>query len=370
MATKNLNESDFSRRSFIRKTITLGTGVVISAQSASKVLESHTSTIETELNDKSKKLMEMFHLKYPIFQAAPGGDDLAIAVSKAGAMGALALTFDSPEAVYNSVTKVKAATSGNFYANYILNFELKSLNKALEAGAPAVQFSWGIPSREIVSEVRNAGAKLGIQVTSKHNTKTALDLEPDFLICQGTEAGGHVQGSMALLKSLEEVLKIAGNTLVLAAGGIATGHDIRRVLNAGAAGAVMGTRFMATKESYAHDEYKQALTQASGDDTVLTICFNKGWPPAQHRALRNNTYAMWEAAGSPPQGERPGEKDIVAYRSDGRGIERYSSASPRSRFTGNITDLAMYAGQGVTNIKDIPSAQELIVRIWKEFKRR
>lgn len=322
-----------------------------------------------ELTDKAKRLMSMFKLKYPIFQGAPGGDELAIALSNSGAMGALQLSSSSPEEAYKMVTKVKSATKGNFYVNYILHFEPKSLDKALEAGAPIVQFSWGIPDKKTVSKIRAANAKLGIQVASMNSAKSAIELTPDFLICQGIEAGGHVQSNTSLLTALKEVIEVAQNIPVLASGGIATGHDIRNVLNAGASGAVLGTRFVATKESNLHDDYKTSIIQAGQDSTVFTICFDKGWS-ALHRVLKNKTYQMWEAVGCPLPGNRPGETDIVATRPDGSKVERYSVQPPMRDFQGSLNELAMYAGQGVDRVNDLPKASELLERLWREYENK
>ena len=102
--------------------------------------------------------MELFGLKYPIFEAPHGfatSPELAIAVSNAGAMGALA-SLGSPEVARNAVSKVRSATKGYFVVNYILHREPTSLQAALDAGAPIVQFSWGIPTREMISAVRAA----------------------------------------------------------------------------------------------------------------------------------------------------------------------------------------------------------------------
>ena len=98
---------------------------------------------------RSKALMALFALKYPIFEAPHGArnttPELAIAVSKAGAMGALALTDHTPESARDAVSKVRSATKGAFFINYILAFPFESgaasLQAALDAGAPTVQFS-------------------------------------------------------------------------------------------------------------------------------------------------------------------------------------------------------------------------------------
>jgi len=130
---------------------------------------------------------------------------------------------------------------------------------------------------------------------------------------------------------------------------------------------LIGTRFVATKEAGAHDEYKGAITRAKAADTVLTVCFQDGWVNAPHRALRNRTLEMWEAAGCPPAGKRPGEGDILATNAiTGATKRRYTGSSPVRDDRGTIVEMSLWAGQGVDAIRDIPSAGELVARLWKE----
>jgi len=366
MTTNTNDNENSSRRGFLKKGLTLGVGATLSGLNSQPVIAQPPIEIN---NEGPKKLMELFGLKYPIFQAAPGGGELCIAIANAGAMGAISLTWSSPEESFETVKKIKASTKGSFYANYVLHFDPVSLDKALEAGAPAVQFSWGIPNKETVSKIRNAKAKLGIQVASKDGAKLALDTGADFLICQGMEAGGHVQANSDLYNTLHDVIAIAKDIPVLASGGIATGHDIRKAIGAGASGAVLGTRFIATKESDIHDEYKNSLVKAGENSTVFTNCFDKEWS-ALHRVLKNKTFQIWEAVGCPLKGNKPGEKDIVATGSGDLKIERYASMPPMKFLQGSLTELAMYAGQGVNKIKDLPTAKELIQRLWKEYENK
>ena len=128
-----------------------------------------------------------------------------------------------------------------------------------------------------------------MQVANADGARSALDLGADYLVCQGVEAGGHVQSSTALYELLPKVLHEARNTPVLAAGGIGHGRKIREALLAGASGAMLGTRFVATQESLAHPEYKTLLIKSRGSDTTMSVCFQDGWPGATHRALRNST---------------------------------------------------------------------------------
>ena len=118
-------------------------------------------------------------------------------------------------------------------------------------------------------------------------------------------------------------------------------------------------------ESNAHPAFKQAVIAAHARDTALTICFQDGWP-ATHRALRNRTFVMWDAAGCPVPGKRPGEGDVVATGPDGTKILRYSGQSPGREFQGTPVECALYGGLSVEYVKDLPPAGELVERLWRE----
>ena len=315
--------------------------------------------------------MAAFGLRYPIFCAGMGtaaSPELAIAVSNGGGLGALGTgSTASADVVRQRVARTKSGTSRPFAVNYLLAFDPLTLPVALDAGAPIIQFAWGIPPAEAVAAIRKAGAKMGIQISSIAGARRALDAGSDYLICQGTEAGGHVQATKALYDVLPAVIEEAKTVPVVAAGGIANGAHIRRALLAGASGVLIGTRFVATKEAGAPEEYKAAITRAKAADTVLTVCFQDGWTNAPHRALRNRTLEIWEAAGCPPAGKRPGEGDILATNAiAGATKRRYSGIAPESDDRGAIMEMALFAGQGVDAIRDIPSAGELVARLWKD----
>ena len=362
-----------TRRKFITTTATAGAALAFSS-----VPESRASPVPSAISmptERAKALMTLFGLKYPIFEAPHGprntSPELAIAVSKAGAMGALALTYHTPESARDAVSKVRSATNGAFFINYILAFPFgdgaASFHAALDAGAPIVQFSWGLPPREAVSAIRAVGAKLGMQVTSRESAKAALDFGTDYLVCQGTEAGGHVQASRGLYEALPRVLEEAKEKPVIASGGIGNGDGIRKALLAGASAAMLGTRFVATLESNGHAAHKQAILAAHAQDTALTVCFQDGWP-ATHRALRNRTFILWDAAGCPPPGKRPGDGEAIATRPDGSKVLRYDYRSPYRGMEGAVTECALYAGLSVDYVKDIPRAAELVERLWQECK--
>jgi nitronate monooxygenase len=315
--------------------------------------------------------MSIPNLKIPILQAPIGsctGPELAAAVSRAGGLGALALTWASPEASRKQIAQVKALTDKPFQANFVLSFEPNSLSACLEAGVAVVTFSWGIPTKHS-RLVKSFGVLMGVQVSTADGAQRAVDAGADFLIAQGLEAGGHVQATQSLRVVLPSVLRRAGGVPVIAAGGLATGADVAAIMREGAAGAMLGTRSVATTESLAHAQYKKQLVDASGTDTALTVCFDIGWPYAAHRVLRNGTLETWESSGCLPSGARPGEGDILS-RIDQRAILRYEDTPPLIGMQGDVTQMCLYAGTGVGAVNDLPSAEELVARLWRECQDR
>ena len=307
-------------------------------------------------------------LDYPLVQAPIGSAEsleLVEAVAEAGAMGTLAMTWADPDTAHQQILHLKSRTEGLFAANFVLSFLPRSLEAVLLAGAPVVTFSWGI-SAEHIRTVHKAGAVAGVQIGSACAAARAITAGANFLICQGNEAGGHVQSSTALADLVPAVVRVAGDTPVIAAGGIADGRDVARVRRLGAAAAMLGTRFVAAEESKAHDDYQQAIVRAKASDTSFTWCFDGDWPYSGHRVIRNATLENWEACGCPLPGNRPGEGETVATTAKGWAIPRYHIASPVQSTTGDVLGLALYAGTGCSKIEDVLPAKEIIERLFEE----
>jgi nitronate monooxygenase len=318
---------------------------------------------------KAEAFAAKMGLLYPILQAGMGGTDLtalAAAVSEGGGMGGLGVSWSSEEEVRNDVKKVRSKTKKPFAVNYVLAMPPNTLAAALEEGAPVVHFSWGIPSAEMVKLVRSHGARMGVQVSNSQGARRAVDAGADYISCQGQEAGGHVQAQRSWRLNLPSVLAEAGETPTLVAGGLGDGRALRAVLQAGASGGVFGTRFVATKEPPYHEEYKERLVQSTGDDSIITVCFDGAWRNATHRVLQNQTTLAWEAAGSGPEGIRPGDGDMVAVVGN-TPLPRYTIFPPGEGMPKEaVTQMALYAGTGVGLIHDLPCAGDLVRRLWAE----
>ena len=311
--------------------------------------------------------MNIRDLEIPIIQAPIEATvELAATVSATGAIGSFQGTWVKPDIAAGIVESVSSSTKNPFFVNFVLSFEPYAFDAVIEAGVPAVTFSWG-HAPELIGRAHRNNVAVGVQVGTARGAKIALSQGADFLICQGVEAGGHVQSTIALATLLPQVLSISGDIPVFAAGGLATGADIAWALGMGASGVMLGTRFVATRESKAHQHYKEFIVASSGTDSVYTLCFDGGWSQVAHRVIRNATLNMWEDAGCPIVGKRPGEGDIVARGETQNQIKRYDHDTPMQTFTdGDADEWCLYAGTSCEGVKDIPGASELIHRLWAD----
>jgi nitronate monooxygenase len=224
-------------------------------------------------------LLERLGVELPVVQAGMGGGlsrhELAAAVSEAGGLGTIAV--NGAAAIRHELAAARAMTGRPLAVNVLLPFARRDWFEAAAAADVLVTF-WGRPRR------RTGGAWLH-QCGSVEEAQRAQAAGADGIIVQGVEAGGHVRGTTPALQLLEEARRaLPPDYPVLLAGGIAARADVRAALEAGAAAAAAGTRFLLSEESRAHPLYKERLLAA--DETLLTDLFGAGWP-APHRVVPN-----------------------------------------------------------------------------------
>jgi nitronate monooxygenase len=322
-------------------------------------------------------LCALLNIELPIIQAPLGGATtpaLAAAVSNAGGLGMLPLTWHSLEQVRRVIRQTRQLTDRPFGVNLILHWpQQERLKVCLEEGVPVVSFFWGDPSR-YVAAAHTAGSLVMHTVGSAVEARRVRDVGVDILVAQGWEAGGHVCGQVATLPLVPCVVDAVAPAPVVAAGGIADGRGLAAVLALGAAGAWIGTRFVASQEAETHRVYKEKVLQAAETETSYAALFDSAlvdgdWPDAPHRTLHNSTLTNWEASGSPSRGERPGEGEVVATRADGSPVMRYSISLPRPSMTGDVEALALYAGQSVGLVSRLQSAHDIVKDVADEAVR-
>src|SRR5690606_28908395 len=215
-----------------------------------------------------------------------------------------------------------------------------------------------------VARAKEAGCIVLYQVGSIEDAVAAEAAGADIIIAQGVEAGGHVRGTVSSLVLLPQLVHAVGIPVV-ASGGFASGASLVAALALGAQAIHCGTAFLATEESFAHAYHKQQVVSAASADTVYTDAFSINWPPNSPVRVISNT--VTERLGHHLLGHDPDDmrRDEVA-KEDGRPIYRYSTDSPLRTTTGNIEELALFAGQVAGAIDSTPSAAARIDVIMRE----
>lgn len=314
------------------------------------------------------KICGLLGCDYPIVLAGMGGvarSDLALAVTRAGGFGFLGMVRESPDLIRREVVAMLQGSTRPFGVNIIPSATESDLLEAqvttcIELQVPVMALFWDLRP-DLVGRFRDAGISVVCQVGSLEEANAAQHAGANALIAQGVEAGGHVRGKVPVRTLLSELMQSCA-VPVLAAGAMVDGKDLVEVLQLGAQGIVVGTAFLATSESFAHDYHKQRIVEATAEDTVLTDIFHINWPiGAPVRVLRNSTT-------SGKKGDPFGPRRIIGDE-EGRPIYLFSTDSPSSVMTGDFEAMALYAGEGVDRITEIVPAGERVARIVDEATR-
>jgi NAD(P)H-dependent flavin oxidoreductase YrpB (nitropropane dioxygenase family) len=308
---------------------------------------------------------DLRRLDVPIVQAGMGTvarHELAAAVSEAGGLGTIA---GARAPIAAELAAARRRTGRPIAVNLLLPFVRRGDVEAAAAADVIVTF-WGVPRRLAPTTWIH-------QCGSVDEAKAAAAAGADGVIAQGVEAGGHVRGTTPALELLEQVRREV-NIPVLVAGGIVDVQGVREALEAGAAAAVVGTRFLLSEECRAHPEYKKRCLEAS--ETVLTELFGLGWPDAPHRVIPNVATRRW--LGSDPRGPywiRIGNRitshlaNLMPVAAQDRAVATQLPSwlpfavaqPPTDDGPATLVDgRPLYAGANVGRITDISAAAELV----------
>lgn len=297
---------------------------------------------------------ELVGCRVPIQLAGMGGlgtAELAAAVADAGGLGMAALPMVPAEQVAAELERMATLTAGVVGINFLMPFLDRAAVDAAATRCRVVEFFYDDPDASLVEQVHAGGALACWQVGSRGEAQAAEAAGCDLIVVQGSEAGGHVRGDVALLPLLDAVLGSV-EVPVVAAGGISSARAVAAVLGAGAAAARVGTRFVACAESPAHPDYIAALLAADGDDTVRTETFSVTWPDAPHRVLRSCVDAA-RALDSDVVGELHVDGQVVP-------LPTFLPLPPTRTTTGHIDAMALYAGQGVGLVTKVEAAADIV----------
>lgn len=220
----------------------------------------------------NNKLCQLLHIEYPILQggmAWVATAELASAVSNAGGLGVIGAGHMPADALRNEIRKTKAATSQPFGVNIMLMspFVKEVMQVVIEEKVPVITTGAGNPG-EYIPALKEIGAKVIPVVASVALAKRLERIGVDAVIAEGMESGGHVGKvtTMALVPQVVDAVSIP----VIAAGGIGDARGIVAAFALGAQGVQIGTRFVASSECIAHNNYKEAILRAKERSTVVT----------------------------------------------------------------------------------------------------
>lgn len=282
---------------------------------------------------------------------------LATAVAEAGGIGLIAGSGLSVPELRAEVRRARAATAGVVGVNIMVAArKFKELVQvAIAEGADLVVAGAGF-SRDAFGWCRDAGVEYVPIVGSARVAKLAERFGASAVVVEGFEAGGHLGTDRLMLDLLPEILD-AVSIPVVGAGGVVTGADIKRVLDAGAAGVQMGSRFGATVESSASDAFKQMYVAATEDDIILTQS-PVGLPG---RAITNPLVERVAAGDYPPM---PPCRACLKHC----GKEYCIIDALERAQRGDVVEGLVFAGTSAARVHDIPTVAELMERLVNEWE--
>ena len=300
------------------------------------------------------RITKLLGVDYPIIQAGMvwvSGWRLASAVSNCGGLGLIGAGSMKSELLREHIGKCKAATNKPFGVNIpLLRKDAEELIKTcLDEGIQIFFTSAGNPKTFTPLLKQNGYTVIHVVANLKYGLK-AQEAGCDAIVGEGVEAGGHNGADQLTTFCLIPQLVDKLNIPVIAAGGIVNGRGILAALSLGAEGVQIGTRFAATVESSAHENYKQEIVKAGDQDTTLS--FKK---IGLVRMLKNNFAIRAMKAENEGWNETQLE-ELLGTKRERAGI-----------FEGDLVEGELEAGQGAGLINDLPTVKELFERLLKEY---
>jgi nitronate monooxygenase len=355
------------------------------------------------MTPRASALCSLLGIRYPVIQSGMSrvaGPELVAAVSNAGGLGILAALRLEPDELRAQIRRIRELTSAPFGVNLWLHpgvirpadpesiesgalaaaqrtlnairehvglapsqarpapfpqLVARNFDVLLEERVPVWSIGLGNPGAEMVARCRERGIRVMAMVTNVADAHTVAGAGVDMIVAQGTEAGGHRSnwsdgadeaGTMVIVPKIADAVALP----VIAAGGIVDGRGLVAALALGASGVMLGTRFIATRESIAPPFFKDAVLQAGAGDTVVSRAFT-GLP------MRTIANAFTAEYGSEPV--------LPALLQSNAAADIVTAAGQR----GDARYFPMPAGQSAGLITDLPPAAEVVRSIVEEADR-
>lgn len=302
----------------------------------------------------NNRITSLFNIKIPIIQAGMiwcSGWRLASAVSNAGGLGLIGSGSMYPEVLREQIQKCKEATLNPFGVNVPLLYPnvQEHMNIIIEEKVPIVFTSAGNPATW-TKHLKSHGIKVVHVIANTKFAKKAMDAGVDAIVAEGFEAGGHNGREETTTLCLIPLICDTVTIPVIAAGGIGDGRAMLACFALGAEGVQIGSRFVATHESSAHENFKSTVVDTVEGSTLLAM---KELTPV--RLIKNKFY-----------------QQIADAENRGASIEEIKNILGRARakkgmFEGDLDEGELEIGQVAANFKKIQPAAEVVEEIWNDF---
>ena len=304
---------------------------------------------------EQNRITSLFNIKYPLIQAGMiwcSGWKLAAEVSNSGGLGIIGSGSMYPQVLDEHIRKCKDATDKPFAVNLPMLYPDidKHIETIIKHKVPIVFTSAGNP-KTWTNHLKGHGIKVAHVVSSLKFALKAQDAGVDAVVAEGFEAGGHNGRDETTTLCLIPIVKEKLNIPLIAAGGIGNGRAMLAAMNLGADAVQVGSRFVASLESSAHDNFKNAVVDAKEGDTQLTL---KEITPV--RLIKNDFY-----------------KQVLNAYEGGSSVDELKTLLGRGRakkgmFEGDMIEGELEIGQISGLIHDIKPAAEIVYDFIKEYE--
>ncbi len=300
------------------------------------------------------RITQLFGIKYPIIQAGMiwcSGWRLASAVSNAGGLGLIGAGSMYPDVLREHIQKCKAATDKPFGVNVPLLYpDIEQLMEIIvEEGVKIVFTSAGNP-KTWTEYLKSKGITVVHVVSNTKFAKKCQEAGVDAIVAEGFEAGGHNGREETTTLCLIPMVREAVTIPLIAAGGIGSGKTMLAAMALGAEGVQVGSRFAATEESSAHENFKKAIVDAGDGDTQLTL---KELTPV--RLIKNKFFNDIQ--------------DAYARKASADELRELlgRARAKRGMFEGDMAEGELEVGQISGYIHDVKPAADIVTEMVKEF---
>ena len=300
-------------------------------------------------------ITQLFGIKYPLIQAGMiwcSGWELASAVSNAGGLGIIGSGSMYPDVLREHIQKCQAHTDQPFAVNLPLLYPKidDHISIIIEEGVKIVFTSAGNPAKW-TSHLKAHNITVVHVVSNVKFAKKAVDAGVDAIVAEGFEAGGHNGREETTTMCLIPFIRNAVSIPLIAAGGIGSGASMLAAMTLGADGVQIGSRFIASLESSAHQNFKDYIIHAKEGDTQLMV---KEITPV--RLLKNEFYNQIVSAYD----KGATKEELLELLGRGR--------AKKGMFLGDLEDGELEVGQISANMDTIKPAGEIVQEIIEEFQ--